>query len=249
MGGSVAGALLVLCDPLAAQEKSLMNHIVLFGDSIFDNAAYVAGGPDVVRQLRDILPSGWQATLNALDGAVLADIDQQLHRLPPRASHLVVSIGGNDALGEAGLLDQKVSSIAEALELITRVRERFRSAYARMLDRLLALRLPVAICTIYEPRYPEAIRRRLAATALTALNDAITREAFTRKIDCIDLRVLCDDDADFQSHRALNTWWRQDSPRHPQLGRIRPFSVIPRDCQPGPLTSLRKSSAPRERQA
>jgi hypothetical protein len=34
-----------------------MNHIVLLGDSIFDNAAYVAGGPDVVRQVRDNLPS------------------------------------------------------------------------------------------------------------------------------------------------------------------------------------------------
>jgi hypothetical protein len=37
----------------------------------------------------------------------------------------------------------------------------------------------------------------LAATALTALNDAITREAFSRGADCIDLRVLCDDDRDF----------------------------------------------------
>jgi hypothetical protein len=36
-----------------------------------------------------------------------------------------------------------------------------------------------------------------AATALTPLNDAITREAFPRSIDCIDLRILCDDDRDF----------------------------------------------------
>jgi lysophospholipase L1-like esterase len=174
-----------------------MNHIVLLGDSIFDNAAYIAGGPDVVRQLQAILPSGWRATLNAVDGAVIADIEEQLQRLPHDATHLVISIGGNDALGQAGLLDQKVSSVAEALELITAVRERFRSAYARILDQLLDRRLPVAICTIYEPHYPEAVRRRLAATALTALNDAITRETFARQLDCIDLRILCDDDTDF----------------------------------------------------
>jgi hypothetical protein len=36
-----------------------------------------------------------------------------------------------------------------------------------------------------------------AATALTPLNDAITREAFPRSIDCIDLRILRDDDRDF----------------------------------------------------
>jgi lysophospholipase L1-like esterase len=182
---------------LAAQEKPPMNHIVLLGDSIFDNAAYIAGGPDVVRQLRDILPSGCHATLNARDGAVIADIEQQLQHLPPDASHLILSIGGNDALGQGGLLDQKVGSVAETLELITVVRERFRSAYAGMLDQLLDRRLPLAVCTIYEPRYLEPVRRRLAATALTALNDAITREAFARKLDCIDLRILCDDDTDF----------------------------------------------------
>ena len=108
-----------------------MTHIVLLGDSIFDNAAYVAGGPDVVRQLRDILPSGWRATLNARDGAVIADLPLQLQRLPTDATHLVVSIGGNDALGESGLLDRKVTSMVEALELITEVRERFHSTRTR----------------------------------------------------------------------------------------------------------------------
>ena len=174
-----------------------MNHIALLGDSIFDNAAYVAGGPDVVRQVRELLPAGWRATLNAVDGAVIADLPQQLQRLPADATHLVVSVGGNDALGEASLLDQKVGSVAEALELITQVRERFRSGYARMLDQVVNRRLSIAVCTIYEPRFPEPMRRRLAATALTALNDAITREAFARKVDCIDLRLICDDDRDF----------------------------------------------------
>jgi hypothetical protein len=108
-----------------------------------------------------------------------------------------VSVGGNDALGEVSLLDQKVRSVAEALEIITQVRERFRSGYAAMLGQVLNHRLPFAVCTIYEPRFPEPMRRRLAATALTALNDAITREAFARKVDCIDLRLICDDDRDF----------------------------------------------------
>ena len=68
-----------------------MTYIVLLGDSVFDNAAYVAGGPDVVRQLRDLLPPEWRATLNARDGAVLADIPQQLQGLSSDATHLVVS--------------------------------------------------------------------------------------------------------------------------------------------------------------
>src|SRR5215510_9085345 len=129
-----------------------MNHIVLVGDSVFDNAAYVAGGPDVVRQLRGILPSGWRTTLNALDGAVIGDIAGQLRNLPADATHLVVSAGGNDALGEAHLLERSVASMAEALELLAEVRERFRVAYAAMLQEVRQRRLHTAVCTIYEPR-------------------------------------------------------------------------------------------------
>jgi len=67
-------------------------------------------------------------------------------------------------LSESGLLERKVNSMAEALELITAVRERFRSAYAHMVDQVLQRRLPVAVCTIYEARpgvcrkYPDSNR-------------------------------------------------------------------------------------------
>src|SRR5689334_2118739 len=52
----------------AGAEGSAMTHVVLIGDSVFDKGAYVAGGPDVVRQLRGVLPGGWRATLTAVDG-------------------------------------------------------------------------------------------------------------------------------------------------------------------------------------
>ena len=45
-----------------------MTHIVLLGDSIFDNQAYVGPGPDVVTQLKAALPAGGRATLSAVDG-------------------------------------------------------------------------------------------------------------------------------------------------------------------------------------
>ena len=194
--GASAFTLTAVPAPTLAQGQA-ENHVVLLGDSIFDNAAYVGAGPDVIRQVRDLLPAGWRATLNAKDGAVVGDIAAQLHKLPADATHLVVSVGGNDALREAPVLDAKARSVADALELITVARMRFRSAYARMLDHVLGRRLPMCVCTIYEPRYPEAVRRRLSATALTVINDSITREAFARDIDLIDLRVVCDEDRDF----------------------------------------------------
>src|SRR5207253_4240109 len=96
-----------------ASGQKAMTHLVLLGDSIFDNGAYVGSGdPDVIGQLRTILPGGWRATLNAVDGAGVADIRGQIARLPPDASHLVVSVGGNDALAEAGVLEEKTRSVA-----------------------------------------------------------------------------------------------------------------------------------------
>ena len=66
-----------------------------------------------------------------------------------------------------------------------------------MLNSVSRVGLPTAVCTIYEARFDEAPRRSLATTALTVLNDKITREAFARGLTLIDLRLICDEDADF----------------------------------------------------
>lgn len=194
---------LVATLPLRARSRTLtsgetsMPHVVLLGDSVFDNAVYVGGGPDVVQQLRTMLPDGWQATLLAVDGNVIADVPRQLGRLPGNATHLVVSVGGNDALRASGVLERATRSVAEGLGLLAEVRERFQAEYRAMLDAIQATARPAALCTIYDPRYPDPQRRRLAGAALTLLNDVVTREAFTRGFSLIDLRVLCGEDADF----------------------------------------------------
>jgi lysophospholipase L1-like esterase len=174
-----------------------MKQIVLLGDSVFDNGAYVGSQPDVARQTEQMLPRGWKAALNARDGAVIADIESQMSKLPEGTTHLVLSVGGNDALKQSGALDASVDSVANALTMLNFVRENFRTSYSRMLDKLASLRLPAAICTIYDPRYPDVGRRTIAAAALTLLNDASTREAFARDMTLIDLRLICDQDEDF----------------------------------------------------
>lgn len=172
-------------------------HVVLLGDSVFDNAAYVGGGPDVVAQLRERLPAGWRATLGAADGSVAADVARQLRSLPRDATHLVVSTGGNDALGQAALLQEGARSMGEALGRLSAVAGRFESDYLGMLRGLLGTGLPAAVCTIYYPRFPEPLLQRLAVTALAHFNDAITRAAFAGGLPVIDLRLVCGDDADY----------------------------------------------------
>jgi hypothetical protein len=173
-----------------------MGHVVLLGDSIFDNAAYVRGGPDVVRQLRSKLPTDWGASLLAVDGALTQSVARQLARLPRDASHLVVSAGGNDALCASHLLGQSVASVAEALSLLETAQRRFARDYGEMADAVLARGLPTAFCTIYDtpPSNPD---QRLIRTALALFNDEIARAAFSRGLALIDLRLICSEDEDY----------------------------------------------------
>lgn len=175
-----------------------MTHVVLLGDSIFDNGSYVRRGePDVVAQVQEKLPAGSRATLCAVDGAVTSGVERQLARLPADASHLVVSVGGNDALRSSGLLREQARSVAEVITKFAVVQDEFALNYRTMLDAVLERRLPTALCTIYDARFPDPQEQRLVVTALSIFNDVITREAFTRRLHLIDLRLICNEPDDY----------------------------------------------------
>ena len=183
--------------PARAGGGAAMKHVVLLGDSVFDNKAYVGDGPDVINQVSEALPSGWSATLAARDGAATPDIKGQLTTMPSDATHLVVSIGGNDALQEKDLIEEKARSVAEGLDKLAKIKAAFKKDYGAMLDGVVARKLPVAVCTIYEAHYDDPTTRKIAAAGLTIFNDVIMREAFARGVPVIDLRLIFDDDADY----------------------------------------------------
>src|SRR5688572_23771244 len=106
-----------------------MKHIVLIGDSVFDNAAYVKGGLDVIAHLREQIPPGWKASLRAVDGSMAGDVQRQVTELPADATHLVVSAGGNDALMNADILQQGAASSAEVLSRLADVAGAFERRY------------------------------------------------------------------------------------------------------------------------
>jgi hypothetical protein len=174
-----------------------MNHIVLLGDSVFDNAAYVKGGLDVIAHLRQQIPVEWKASLRAVDGSVVGDVRRQTLDLPEDATHLVVSAGGNDALMNADLLQQSASSFAEVLSRLADVAATFERQYREMLEGVLSLKKPTAVCTIYYPRMPEPLIQKIAVSALTVFNDVITKQAFLAGVPLIDLRLVCDEDSDY----------------------------------------------------
>ena len=169
-------------------------HVVLLGDSIFDNAVYVPAGPAVIDHLHALLGKGQRATLLARDGDVAADIREQLLDLPPDASHLVLSVGGNDALRHTEIGTYPAGTVNDALRHLTRIRKEFHREYRKMFRELAALDLPVAVCTIYEdiPGLSAELQ-----TALCLFNDAILREALSAGSDIIDLRRICNDAGDY----------------------------------------------------
>ena len=174
-----------------------MAHIVLLGDSIFDNAAYTGGAPDVIRQVRQRLLHGSKATLRAVDGGTTGDVREQLRHLPADATHLIVSAGGNDALGYIDFLGAPAQSTAEALLGLSDIAAEFERGYRVMLNAVLAYGLPTAICAIYYPRFPDPDLQKIAVTALTVFNDCIIRAAFIHRIPLLDLRLICTEEGDY----------------------------------------------------
>jgi hypothetical protein len=171
-----------------------MSHVVLLGDSIFDNAAYVPDRPPVIEQVRRGLPPTWMGTLVAVDGHTVEDIARQLPRVPETATHLVLSVGGNDALMASSLLREPAVTVGDALATLAEALSEFRAAYTSMLESVLQLSKPTAICTIYDaiPMLGSAER-----AALAGFNDVISRGAVNAGIPLLDLRVICSATEDY----------------------------------------------------
>ena len=171
-------------------------HVVLLGDSIFDNAAYTRGEPDVVTHLRRLLPTGGRATLCAVDGATTHTVSAQLDRVPADATHLVVAIGGNDALHNSDLLSLPVRSSSQALDVFADRVDVFEQSYRRAIMRVVTRGRYTAVCTVYNGAL-EPERARIARVALTLFNDVILRTAIDLRLDALELRSICTEPADY----------------------------------------------------
>jgi hypothetical protein len=174
-----------------------MTHIVLLGDSIFDNGRYTMGGPDVISQVRQQLPVGWRASLLAIDGSTTGDISFQLQRMPSDASHLVLSVGGNDALMNSDILHMPASSTSDAIGKLADVSKQFEGKYRKAVSDCKRLGLPLTLCTIYDGSFPDAEFQRVVSTALMVFNDVILRVGVESGLQIIDLRFVCSLPSDY----------------------------------------------------
>lgn len=174
--------------------KQEHHHVVLLGDSIFDNAKYVPDGLPVIAHLRQLIPTDWQTTLLAVDGDEIQHVFCQTKGIPETATHLIVSVGGNDALGYLPIFGGRVSNVGEALLQLGKMRNDFCQEYRQMLRHVMNFKLPVVVCTIHTcvPNLGMAEK-----TALALFNEAILQEAFLMNVPAIDLRLICNEDEDY----------------------------------------------------
>jgi hypothetical protein len=174
-----------------------VTHIVLLGDSIFDNRSYTGAQPDVVTHLRTLLPEGARATLLAVDGATTRSMARQGAEIPGDATHLVISVGGNDALGHSDLLHAPATFTADPLRLLGQRIDRFEADYRSAVQPVLRLGLPTTLCTIYDGALTDPDQAARARVALMLFNDVIVRVAVEHHAALIDLRLVCNESTDY----------------------------------------------------
>lgn len=131
----------------------------------------------------------------AVDGAVVSSVYRQLERLPADATHLVLSVGGNNALQVGGdVLRDEAETVWQGLAAVATVQQGFAAEYQALIRELRGLRKPLAICTIYDA-IPGLSQAETAGVGL--FNDVITRTAFKAQATLIDLRLICNEAADY----------------------------------------------------
>lgn len=169
-------------------------HIVLVGDSIFDNEVYVKRGDAVIDLLKRNERDQNRSLLLAKDGAVLDDALDQLDLVSPSCTDLIISCGGNDVLRLVRMLSDPVTTVSEACSHFYKEMKAFEQRYERLVRKAKRTVDRVVICTVYDT-VPGLNGSAVAALAM--FNATILRVASSLAVPVIDLRTLFTSDDDY----------------------------------------------------
>jgi len=143
--------------------------------------------------LRVAIPES-KVSLLAVDGSLTADIEGQLKEFPADATHVFVSCGGNDAIDNVDVLNERISNVEQALVSLSMRREEFRRTYSSAIDAVLKKHSKVAAFTVYN-KVPEL--NVASQTALALFNEVILEELSSRQVPIVDLRVIFSEEQDY----------------------------------------------------
>ncbi|GAB5353856.1 hypothetical protein AAMO2058_000069900 [Amorphochlora amoebiformis] len=198
------------------EEKKRKNtHIVMLGDSTLDNKRWVGTDPSVCEHIQWKLKSrgehrGWKVSDLSVDGYMIKGlVDRQLPQVPRDATHLIISIGGNNAL----CVMEEVDALGHwkflppfLLYAIYRGIKKLKREYDHMLAAALTLNKPIIVCTLYHPGFglkrrnilerPMVISRsanffsRFINSAATKLNGYVTRGVVAVGVEAINYGII-----------------------------------------------------------
>uniref|UniRef100_A0A7S4KRT0 SGNH hydrolase-type esterase domain-containing protein n=1 Tax=Paramoeba aestuarina TaxID=180227 RepID=A0A7S4KRT0_9EUKA len=171
-------------------------HIVLLGDSTFDNKNYVdEGGKSVVEHLQTLAP---KATLLAKDGGLIHAINSQADGIPADASHVVVSIGGNNGLEATAVLLRECQTVEEGVILLQErmvgLEKEYREVMTALVERCKG-KHHVVLCSVYKPcfeHFDVRPRQKAVDVGVVLFADCIHRIARDLGVPVLDMRSIMD---------------------------------------------------------
>jgi hypothetical protein len=176
----------------------VIRHAVLLGDALQN----IDLGPgEAERALVPQPRNPWKLTVLRPEQVLQK---RHVQAFPEDATHVAISVEGGWAIETSGLLRGRAQSIREALDTLAAAADEFEVAFAGLIAAALETGLPTVVCTLVPSRFVEPSQQRVAATALAIFNDRVMRRAFAARLAIVDLRLVCDEDADYGSETLLS---------------------------------------------
>ena len=176
----------------------VIRHLVLLGDALQN---IDLGSGEIESALVPRPRNPWKITvLQALQTLQRGHVRE----IPEDATHIVISIEGAWAIEASRLLQAGRHTIREALATLSAAADEFEGILAGMITAAQETGLPTVVCTLVPARYAEPAEHRVATTALAIFNDRVVRHTFAASLPIVDLRLVCDEDADYASATLLS---------------------------------------------
>jgi hypothetical protein len=186
-----------------APEPPLFRHVVMLGDVLLEAYSGIDKTPGKFESA--VLPRTrhrWK--LSVVSAAEIERVGLAL-ALPKDATHAMIFIEGNHAIEQSGLLDGRPGASGQTLQQLSLAADEFERTLERLIHVAQAARLVIMVCTMFSPSYSDPVRQRTACAALAVFNDRVTKRAVAARASLIDLRLTCDELADYDRPTLLSS--------------------------------------------
>jgi len=178
--------------------SDVIRHAVLLGDAL-QNIDLGEGDAESALVPRPRNP--WKLTVLQAPQLLLPG---RMRQIPADATHIAISLEGAWAIEASGLLQVEVRTIRDALATLARAADEFERIFTELIRAALETDLPTVVCTLVPARASGLEQQRVTATALSVFNDRILRLAVAASLSIVELRLVCNEDADYASETLLS---------------------------------------------